>query len=190
MRPPLIPLFLREFFVIALKKTIMYKKTNTLLWAAIIIAAIAVVVFIARPEEKPAAEESDGSSQTGMLRAEETRYDFGKISMARGKVSHVFTIQNTGTGPVTIERLSTSCMCTSALLQSDGRTWGPFGMAGHGFIPRIDRILEPNGIATIEVIFDPAAHGPAGVGRIERIVSLENSAGETIELSIAAFVTP
>ncbi|KKT83316.1 MAG: hypothetical protein UW81_C0021G0020, partial [Candidatus Giovannonibacteria bacterium GW2011_GWC2_44_9] len=41
-----------------------------------------------------------------------------------------------------------------------------------------------------EVVFDPAAHGPAGVGRIERAVYLENSASEALQLKFSATVTP
>jgi len=41
----------------------------------------------------------------------------------------------------------------------------------------------------IEVVFDPNAHGPAGVGLIERVVRLEYGE-KTLELNIKAVVTP
>lgn len=81
-------------------------------------------------------------------------------------------------------------MCTSAALMMGGRRFGPYGMPGHGAIPRIDQTLNPNEEATIEVTFDPAAHGPAGVGKIQRTIIVENNAGQSLELNFTALVTP
>ena len=110
--------------------------------------------------------------------------------MAAGKVSRAFTIKNTGTGSVMIEKIYTSCMCTAAKLTHNDKQFGPYGMPGHGVIPRISESLATNDEATVEVVFDPAAHGPSGVGRIDRVVVIENSAGEPLELAIRATVTP
>jgi hypothetical protein len=62
-------------------------------------------------------------------------------------------------------------------------------MPGHGFIPSIGEILDAGASVDVEVVFDPAAHGPAGVGRIERVVTLENSAGAPLEFRFSANVT-
>ena len=43
--------------------------------------------------------------------------------------------------------------------------------------------------ATITVVFDPNAHGPAGVGLIQRTVTIEND-GKPIEFSFKVIVTP
>lgn len=67
---------------------------------------------------------------------------------------------------------------------------GPFGMPGHGAIPTINEALEPGTEATIEVVFDPAAHGPAGVGKVNRVVTVETASGEALQLSFQATVTP
>ena len=42
----------------------------------------------------------------------------------------------------------------------------------------------------IEVIFDPNAHGPAGVGLAERAVYLDNDRGVPFELTFSADVAP
>ena len=81
-------------------------------------------------------------------------------------------------------------MCTEATLKIGSRAAGPFGMPGHGFAQRISETIRPNEEAAVEVVFDPAAHGPAGVGRIERAVYLENSASEALQLKFSATVTP
>ncbi|MDP1719096.1 MAG: DUF1573 domain-containing protein, partial [bacterium] len=126
----------------------------------------------------------------GALNAEETSFDFGSISMAAGKVTHMFKIKNATAEPVIVGKIYTSCMCTAASLINDGRRLGPFGMPAHGAIPSIDEQIKPGGEAVVEVVFDPAAHGPAGVGTIQRVVTLENNAGAPLELKFAAVVTP
>lgn len=125
----------------------------------------------------------------GELAAEETNFDFGKISMAAGNVRHAFKIQNSGAGPVTVNKIYTSCMCTAASLKTADGEWGPFGMPGHGFIPKLNIKLAPGEKTELEAVFDPAAHGPAGVGPIERVIYLNTGQGVT-ELKIKALVTP
>lgn len=119
----------------------------------------------------------------------EPAFDFGTISMAAGKVNHSFRVKNSGADAAVINKIYTSCMCTSASLIVGDLKLGPFGMAGHAFIPKINRALAPGEEASLEVVFDPAAHGPAGVGTIQRVVYLETSAGRQT-LEITANVTP
>jgi len=136
-------------------------------------------------------KDSDLSSTNGVLNSEESFFDFGTISMAAGKVSHTFKIKNTGPESLTITKIYSSCMCTEATFVKGDIKKGPFGMLGHGFIPKISQTLEPNEEAQIEVVFDPAAHGPAGLGKTERVVYLENSRKSGhLELLIKANVAP
>src|SRR3989344_3147780 len=121
------------------------------------ILVLAAMIWVARPAaEKGTVNYPEGSS--GALEAKESSFDFGTISMAKGKVSHSFAVKNSGAGPVTIEKMYTSCMCTTAVLMKDGRKFGPYGMAGHGFIPKINEALASGAEAVVEVVFDPAAH--------------------------------
>jgi hypothetical protein len=117
-------------------------------------------------------------------------YEFGSVSMAAGKVKHQFKIRNTSAEPVVIGKMYTSCMCTTASLMMGGKTFGPVGMPGHGGIPSLNQTINPNEEASVEVVFDPAAHGPAGIGRIQRTVTLENNTGNPIELQFVAIVAP
>lgn len=125
------------------------------------------------------------------LVADMQSFDFGTISMANGIVRHAFTIKNAGSKPITIRQMYTSCMCTEAtLVMPGGLALGPFGMPGHGMLPMINRQLPAGAEATVEVTFNPAAHGPAGVGRIERQIYIETDTGEPLVLQITANVTP
>jgi len=147
------------------------------------------LIWIARPDGQNNSVVS--ATSNGTLTVEEANnYDFGTISMAAGKVSHQFKIKNASSEAVTVKKMYTSCMCTTAELTIGSRQFGPYGMPGHGAIPSINQTISPNEEATVEVVFDPAAHGPAGVGRIQRTITIENNAGQPVELSFAAVVTP
>lgn len=174
-----------------MSKQLRHNQKNYAPWVIIGIAAIAVVAVVA-----VGASQDKNANQTPIIQAasaltaEESSFDFGRISMANGKVSREIKIKNTNTVPVTATRLSTSCMCTTAELSYQGKREGPFGMPGHGFIPSIETTIQPGDEATIKVTFDPAAHGPAGVGAIKREVFLEQEGSKRLTLNFSAFVTP
>ena len=160
----------------------------------IVIAAtvlgLGAVIWFTRPDTVNNQQGSLSSGTAGTLLSEESMFDFGKISMREGNVFHVFKIKNTGTGSVTVDKVYTSCMCTTATLKVGSSKKGPFGMQGHGSIPRINTPIGSGEEATLEVVFDPTAHGPAGVGKIERVVYVENTGPNTLEFQIAADVIP
>lgn len=147
--------------------------TGTLLFGA--------VLYFSYPD---AAPRTRASSET-----EENSFDFGSISMAAGKVTHTFELKNEASSPLLVKRLYTSCMCTEATLRTDTTEVGPFGMPGHGFTPGINISIPEGKSGSIKVVFDPAAHGPAGVGSIERMVYLESDKGTSI-FRFHAIVTP
>lgn len=158
--------------------------------SAVFLVLFGALVWFSRPEARrqPA---NVGSAGSGALAAEEMSFDFGEVSMARGKVRRTFMVKNESAVPVAVEKVYTSCMCTEAkFTRAGGKSRGPFGMPGHGFIPKINETLAPGEEAQVEAIFDPAAHGPAGVGPVERLIYIESSNAPTLELTISAVVTP
>lgn len=173
------------------------RNSKIILGAGAVILVIGGLVVAAKPEpvtKSPTAVElvkaSSAGNSAGRLSAAQTKFSFGPISMARGKVTHRYPITNTGTEPIVIRKLYTSCMCTTAALVKNGKAGEAFGMPGHSPIPTINVPINPREEAFVEVIFDPAAHGPAGVGPIERVVTLENNGGQPLELQFAALVSP
>jgi hypothetical protein len=173
------------------------RNTKFILGAGAVILVVGGLVIAAKPDpvkRTPTAVEmvkaSSAGNSAGRLTATQTKFSFGPISMARGKVKHRYAITNAGTEPIVIRKLYTSCMCTTAALVKDGKAGEAFGMPGHTPIPTINVPINPREEAFVEVIFDPAAHGPAGVGPIERVVTLENNAGQPLELEFAALVSP
>ncbi|MBI2639487.1 MAG: DUF1573 domain-containing protein [Candidatus Sungbacteria bacterium] len=154
------------------------------------VIAFAGIVWAMRPSPEGGIVTPSVSGSTGAISAEEKDFDFGTVSMAAGNVSHLFRIKNTGQESVVIEKMYTSCMCTSATLEVGGKVFGPYGMPGHGFSPSIKEAIASGAEAVVNVVFDPAAHGPAGIGRIHRAIIIENNAGEPLKLGFTVLVTP
>ena len=117
------------------------KKYSGIIWSLVIIVLIVgSLILISRSKidsSSPVVQFSNG-----VISAEETAFDFGTISMAKGKVSHSFKIKNTGSEPLTISKIYTSCMCTEATFIKGDVRKGPVGMAGHGYVPKINEALN------------------------------------------------
>ena len=125
------------------------------------------------------------------LTAAEKLYDFGTISMSRGEVAKIFEIANSTNEEIEIENVVTSCMCTTAYLESGSGEKGPFGMPGHGGpAGKVREIVRPGETRKVRVVYDPNAHGPAGIGPVDRFVYLTEASGKNLELEIKAVVTP
>lgn len=164
-------------------------KYSNVIWGLGVVAVITgLVVFL--NQSKPPVEEDPLLKVPSSLVSDLTEYSFGTISMGAGKVSRAYKVRNDGESPMRITKLYTSCMCTEAKITTPRESKGPFGMPGHGFSPSINSLLNPGEEAVVDVVFDPAAHGPAGVGKIQRVVVLESDKGRPFELSFSANVTP
>ena len=110
--------------------------------------------------------------------------------MANGKVSYVFKVSNGADKDVFVKTVNTSCMCTEAYIESESGEKGPFKMSSMGFVPPANETIKAGETRDIKVVFDPAAHGPAGVGAISRQVYVIDDSGRTLTLNIKAVVTP
>lgn len=142
------------------------------------------VFFRAPSQPKPQ------TNLVGSLIADATSFDFGTVSMAKGKVNRVFTVRNSTAAPVLLSKLYTSCMCTEATILKDGKRFGPYGMPGHGPLGIIGEEIKPGDSFDVLVTFDPRAHGPAGVGQVIREIYLEGPSAPLLTLQISANVTP
>ncbi|OGG41132.1 hypothetical protein A2118_03605 [Candidatus Kaiserbacteria bacterium GWA2_50_9] len=131
------------------------------------------------------------SNSKSVLTAPEVFYDFGAISMKNGNVTKEFTVTNPTDKDIFVRTVLTSCMCTSAfIVKPDGSTKGPFKMPGMGYVPPANELIKAGESRTIRVVYNPNAHGPAGVGRIDRFVTLTDTFDGTLQLEIKALVTP
>ena len=175
-------------------------RTPLIAGVSLAVLALAVAIIAAKPDPNSAAPAgtapavaapAPGAPRAGeALSARETGFDFGSISMAAGNVSHRYWFKNDSVAPVLIRRIYTSCMCTTATLVKGMRVIGRYGMPGHGPVPEVNQSLAPAETAYVDVVFDPAAHGPAGLGRTERVVTVEGDTGQPLLLGFVADVRP
>lgn len=137
-----------------------------------------------------ASKQNGQDGAASQLQASEKLYDFGAISMAKGNVEKIFKITNPTNKDIFVKTVTTSCMCTSAYIVKGDAVKGPFKMPSMGYIPPSNETIKSGESIDIKVVYDPAAHGPAGVGTIDRFVYLTDEAGSKIQLEIKATVTP
>lgn len=101
-----------------------------------------------------------------------TSFDWGNIPMYKGNAIKTFTIKNTGTDTLKLFNIKTSCHCTKAYATINGVDSQRFGMSD--LSAWVGEVL-PGKEAKLTVAFDPAYHGPQGVGPINRFVSVETN---------------
>jgi len=186
------------------------KNKNTIVSIAIIAIIFVGLIWIAKPNQNQ-NEKTNAVTETNSLDANahddshheageaggaltlevsEPFYNFGEVSMKNGNVFREFKVKNNTSSSINIAKIFTSCMCTTASIAVGDKTKGPFGMPGHGIVPKANMEILAGEEAIVTVEFDPNAHGPAGVGRIEREIYLENDAGAQTVLKFEATVTP
>lgn len=111
-------------------------------------------------------------SQNAKVEVAEKTFDWGNIPYSGGNATKTFTIKNSGTDALKLSVIKTSCTCTKAQITIDRKVSPYFSMhSTSGWVGEV----APGKEAQLLVIFDPAFHGPTGVGPIERLVSMETN---------------
>lgn len=92
---------------------------------------------------------------------EQSSQDLGQISQADGEVSATFSFKNEGKSNLVIDKLTTSCGCTSASIAYQGKEGPTFTMPGHGKKNPVNWsvAVAPGDEAQLKVYYDPNAHG-------------------------------
>lgn len=101
------------------------------------------------------------------LAATDYNWDFGEIASDK-PVERVFTIKNTGTKELVIDRATSSCGCTAALLS--------------------DKEIAPGGEAQLRVAYDPRQYKDQG--KVTKYVDIlsNDPAAPQVRFTITAFV--
>lgn len=134
--------------------------TRYLIPALALIAAAGAFAAFGPPDESAPAMPS---VPAGRVAVEPAAVDFGDIIRADGAVSSTVTVTNTGSAPLTINRLSTSCGCTTAAMDLSD--------------------LAPQESRAMTITFDPSVH-PDQTGEIIRVVYLQTSDPDVPETAI------
>jgi len=99
-------------------------------------------------------------------------YDWGTIDYDKGIVSKNFEIKNTSDASLKLYNVKTSCMCTTAQLKTPEVISKKFGM--HESSSDVIEV-KPGETAELIVEFDPAFHGPSGVGLVTRTITMDTN---------------
>ncbi|MBU0978540.1 MAG: DUF1573 domain-containing protein [Patescibacteria group bacterium] len=107
----------------------------------------------------------------------ETKKDLGIVSQTKGIISTEFVIKNEGKSDLIINKLSSSCGCTSGSLVYQGVEGPKFFMPGHGQTepdPNWQVAIAPGKDAQVRVYYDPTVH-PDLTGPVTRTVSVHSN---------------
>ncbi len=126
----------------------------------------------------------------GKIEINPLEHDAGTVSMAEGLVEKTFEIKNIGEGDLKIDSILTSCMCTTARLKVGDKVSPEFGM--HTNSTFWSQKITSGGTGFLEVTFDPAFHGPQGVGPVVRVIylSTDDPQNQRVEVRLSAKVIP
>jgi hypothetical protein len=100
-------------------------------------------------------------------------YDLSDVPINGGIVTKEYEVANTTREVLKLKKIATSCMCTEARVIADSGETKFFGMEhATDKNPPVNLEIAPGETVKVIVNFDPAAHGPQGVGPFERSVWL------------------
>ncbi len=116
----------------------------------------------------------------------ETEHDLGELSQAGGIVSTDFELTNRGKSDLVINKLSSSCGCTSGAVVYQEEVGPQFTMEGHGQEnPKNWQVaISPGDSALIRVYYDPSVH-PDLEGAVTRTVSIFSNDPVEFEKKVA-----
>ena len=100
-------------------------------------------------------------------------YDLSDVSLNGGIVTKEYEVKNSSGKTLTLKKIATSCMCTQAsvaIREKESRFYGMEHAMDKN--PPVNMEFPSGETAKVTVTFDPAAHGPQGVGSFERVVWL------------------
>lgn len=101
-------------------------------------------------------------------------FDFGDVSQKEEIVDTLFEIKNEGKSDLIINKLESSCGCTSGSIIYKDEEGPKFGMPGHGTNEEIGDwqvVIVPGDMAQLKVYYDPNVH-PDFRGAVTRTVSV------------------
>lgn len=154
----------------------------------VLITILSVVGGIALLSKSPSSSSASISiSQNAKAGVDQKIFDWGTINMKDGNVSKNFVIKNTGTDVLMLTKIKTSCHCTKAQITVNGVASPFFGM---NTVSSWVGEVVPGNEAQINIVFDPAYHGPNGIGPITRYISVDTNDpdNKTLEFTLTANV--
>lgn len=153
------------------------RKVITGIIAATLVLIIGGVFLATGTEDK---ENQQKMNDKVLAVSDDKYFDWGEININDGVVEKEFEIKNDGEETLTLSNVVTSCMCTTAILIKGDEESPEFGMHTKS---RYEMGVASGETAKLKVTFDPAFHGPSGVGPITRQVTVETNDPSNPKLS-------
>ncbi len=146
---------------------------------------VVIGVYASTKISTPAAV--DAKKEGVIVKTETKQFDFGTVKIDSGEIVATYQIKNEGSDTLKLFNISTSCMCTYAQLFNGTETSPRFGM---GKPSSYVMDVAPGQTAELKAVFDPAFHGPNGVGDISRkiIVSTNDAKNGRLEFGLTGKV--
>jgi hypothetical protein len=157
----------------------MFEKKFIVFTVLITVLVLGVGIFLVSKDNAGQVASDSTMSENARLVVEESSYDWGEIGIDDGNVEKTFNIKNEGSENLSLSDVVTSCMCTTAQLILGGETSPEFGMHSKS---RYVMDVPPGETAQLKVVFDPAFHGPSGVGPITRQVEVKTNDQDNPEI--------
>jgi hypothetical protein len=160
------------------------KETKYIIGTLLVLAAIIIGVAVLASKPTSGNTGSIGGDRfinnvvaQGISAAPES-IDIGKVAYRGGIVSKEYEIKNTTGAAMKLRKIITSCACTKARVVIGDKSTKFYSMEMSGDKnPIIDYDFPAGATAKVEFQFDPTAHGPAGIGLIDRVITLYFDAG-------------
>lgn len=141
----------------------------------IIFLALLSIIFIAGCSSSSNSDlDLLSVSNSGLIMPmQDVSYDWGDINIKGGDVERSFSFRNDGEKDLILKGAMTSCMCTEATFKLPNDELSPvFGMHEN---KSWTYPIKPGEEFSINVVFDPMAHGPEATGPISRSIYIETS---------------
>ena len=151
---------------------------------AVTLSLLVGVVLLAGKMSSSAKVEATSDAKAVV---DSTTYDWGQIGINNGRAEAVFEIKSTGSQPLKLLNIVTSCACTTAQTIVEGKGSPLFDMhANSTYVTEV----PPGKTAQLKVVFDPLFHGPNGLGPITRqiTVATNDANNPKLEFSLSADV--
>jgi len=130
------------------------------------VKALVLAVLLLAPET-PVPPSPASTAPAPRIAVEPASFDFGRVVPQR-TLQRQFSVRNFGSADLDVERVSTTCGCTAALLD--------------------DKVVKPGGSAALRVSFETRNYS----GKVTRSVLIRSNdpAHPTVELKLQATVIP
>ncbi len=142
------------------------------IWMLVFIGSVVGLAFILTAGQKPTpatASYSTGESERPKAETDKNTIDLGTIKVSDVKVQD-FALKNSGTKPLQILNVNSSCGCTAGQIIYKGETSKEFSMhTQSGFVTEI----VPGDTATVRLTYRPASMPVYGL--VERAVFVETN---------------